>query len=93
MAKYPHIVKCNGVWYDAGEDVPKTEDMAVDENSLPYSDNDIEFETHEKRYTKSEINRMKTAELQELARNSGIEDSDEMTGQELKEYLLNIFGL
>lgn len=93
MAKYPYIVKCNGVWHDAGEEVPETEDMAVDESSLPFSDNDIEFETKDKTYTKTDINRMNKAELQELARNTGVEGADNMTGTELKEYLFSAFGL
>ena len=93
MAKYPYIVKSNGVWYDAGEEVPETEDMAVDENSLPYSDSDIEFETQEKTYTKTDINKMSKAELLEIARNTGVEGADEMSRAELVEYLLSVFGL
>lgn len=93
MAKYPYIVKYNGEWYDAGEDVPETEDVAVDESSLPHSDDDIDFETQEKTYTKTDINRMNKAELQELARSTGVEGADDMTGTELKEYLFSVFGL
>ena len=92
--KYDHMVKVNGNYYQAGENVPEIEYMAVNESSLPYSDSDIEFETREnKNYTKSEINRMKTAELQEMARKTGVEGADEMTGQELKEYFISMFGL
>lgn len=92
---YDHMVKVNGKYYQSGEDVPEIMDMAEDENSLPYSDNDIELEEESagKKYTKSDIQRMNKAELQELARNSGVESTEEMTGQELKEYLLNVFGL
>ena len=65
------------------------------EEELPYSDDDIELEENsaEKKYTKSDIQRMTKAELQELAKNNGVEGAGEMTGQELKEYLLNVFGL
>lgn len=94
MAKYPYIVKYNGEWYEAGEDVPDTEDMAVDESSLPFSDDDITLETQEeKTYTKTDINRMNKAELQDMARNTGVEGVDDMTGTELKEYLFSVFGL
>lgn len=94
MAKYPYIVKYNGEWYEAGEDVPDTEDAAVDESSLPFSDDDITLETQEeKTYTKTDINRMNKAELQEMARNTGVEGVDDMTGTELKEYLFSVFGL
>ena len=92
--KYDHMVKVNGNYYQAGEDVPEIEDMAVGESSLPYSDSDIEFETRENTsYTKSEINRMKTAELREMAKNTGVDGADDMTGQELKEYFISVFGL
>lgn len=91
--RYDHMVKANGKYYQAGEDVPEAEDMAVDESSLPYSDDDIDFETQEKAYTKTDINRMNKAELQELARNTGVEGVDNMTGTELKEYLFGVFGL
>lgn len=92
---YDHMVKVNGKYYQPGEDVPEIMYMAEDENSLPFSDNDIELEENsaEKKYTKSDIQRMNKAELQELARNTGVEGAEEMMGAELKEYLLNVFGL
>lgn len=91
---YDHMVKVNGQYYQVGEDVPEIEDMAGDESSLPYSDNDITLETQEdKPYTKSDIQRMKKAELLEIARNTGVEGADDMTREELAEYLLNAFGL
>ncbi len=69
--------------------------IKIVEEELPFSDNEIKLENDsvEKKYTKSDIQRMNKAELQELARNTGIEGADEMTGQELKEYLLSVFGL
>lgn len=65
------------------------------EEEIPFSDNDIELEggSAAKKYTKSDIQRMNKAELQELAKNNSIEGAGEMTVQELKEYLLNVFGL
>lgn len=92
---YDHMVKVNGQYYQTGEDVPEIMDMEENEDSLTFSDNDIELEENsaEKKYTKSDIQRMNKAELQELARNTGVEGAEEMTGQELKEYLLSVFGL
>lgn len=92
---YDHMVKVNGKYYQSGEDVPEITDMAENENSLPFSDKDIELEENsaEKKYTKSDIQRMNKVELQELARNTGVEGANDMTGAELKEYLLNVFGL
>jgi len=90
--KYDHMVKVNGKYYAAGEEV---EDMAAEETLLPFSDNDITFEEkpEEKKYKKTDIMKMNKAELQELARNTGVDGADEMSGSELKEYLLSVFGL
>ncbi len=47
----------------------------------------------EYQYTKTEINRMTTAELQELADKVGIEDAFETSGGELKKILIEHFNL
>lgn len=58
------------------------------------TDSDIMFEERpDKQYTKTDINRMGKAELVELAKNTGVEGADGMSGTELKEYLLGVFGL
>lgn len=44
-------------------------------------------------HTKTEINRMPTAELKELALSVGIKGAGSMTGTELKKQLINLFGL
>lgn len=91
---YDHMVKVNGKYYKAGEDVPENSSKAVKETSLPYSDAEIELETKEnKTYTKSEINRMSTSDLQNLAAAEGIEDAYEKSGNELKKILAEHFGL
>lgn len=78
--KYPYIVNKNGVWYPAGTEVPE--------------DAPIQNVAEEKnQYTKTEINRMSTAELQALALENNIDDADEMTGAELKKVLIEKFGL
>ena len=83
--KYPYIVNKNGVWYPAGADVP--------EDAIHITaDNLTEKIVHSGR-TKTEINRMSTAELQELALENGIGGADEMTGAELKKVLIEKFGL
>lgn len=67
---------------------------AVEE--IPYSDADINLETKQDnvtQYTKSEINRMSTAELQQLAFNNGVEDAYDMTGSALKQVLIEKFEL
>lgn len=93
--KYDHMIKVNGKYYAAGEDVPSIEDITEDESSLPFSDKDITFETvpEEKRYTKSEIGLMKKAELQTLATEEGIEGAFEKSVEELKKILMEHFGM
>lgn len=78
--KYPYIVGKNGVWYPAGTEVPEDNPNTKTENG-------------QNQYTKTEINRMSTAELQTLALENGVDGSDEMTGAELKKVLIEKFGL
>lgn len=68
----------------------------TNDGETQYSDNDIMFETKEENqtnYTKSEITRMSTAELQDLAFNNGIENAYDMTGSDLKKLLVQKFNL
>lgn len=64
------------------------EEKAVDEfekyMNPPIESNDFS-------YTKTEINRMSTADLKKLAKDNGIDDS--LSGAELKKKLIEYFGL
>lgn len=77
---YEYKVKHNGKWYLPGENVPDEEEYrsSSDTNSL---------------YTKTEINRMSTADLQALASEQGIADADEISGADLKKILIQKFNL
>ena len=74
----------------------KTPVMSVSEaqeEPLEYTDEDITIESEtdvEKHYTKSEINRMNTEDLQALATEKGIEGAYDMTGSELKPILIEM---
>lgn len=78
--KYPYIVNKNGVWYPAGTEVP--EDIPIQNVA-----------EEKNQYTKTEINRMSTAELQTLALENNIDGADKMTGAELKKVLIDKFVL
>ena len=78
--EYPYIVNKNGVWYPAGADVPE-------------DNQNINERNEQNKHTKTEINRMSTAELQELALENSVDGADEMTGAELKKVLIEKFGL
>ncbi len=47
----------------------------------------------ENQYTKTEINRMSTADLKALAKSNGIEDAEDISGAELKKLLIKKFNL
>lgn len=50
-------------------------------------------ETESQSYTKTEINRMPTAELKSLALENGIDGANDMTGADLKKVLIEKFNL
>lgn len=64
------------------------------EEELPFSDNDITFEGKEdKKYTKTDIQRMNKDDLVSLAVEVGIDGSEEMNGADLKRELIEHFEL
>lgn len=65
------------------EEVKKTDDFSQYMNAPE--------ETTVVQYTKTEINRMSTADLKKLAKENGIDDS--LSGAELKKVLIEKFGL
>ena len=73
-----NTMKINGKWYKAGEEISLAKPQE---------------EVKQNQYTKTEINRMSTSELQTLALENGVDGSDEMTGAELKKVLIEKFGL
>lgn len=89
---YDHMVKVNGKYYEAWEDVPESGNEAMEnENPSPFS-KDEEY-AEEKQYTKTDINKMSTADLQALAAEEGIENAYSTSGGELKKILIEHFGL
>lgn len=83
--KYPYIVVKDGIWYPAGTDVPAD----------TFTEPELPFVTvpNDKKYTKTEINRMSTADLKEFALEQEIDKAEEMTGAELKKVLIEKLGL
>ena len=73
-----NTMKMNGKWYKAGEEISLAKPQE---------------EAKQNQYTKTEINRMTTAELQELALENNIDGAEQMTGAELKKVLIEKFGL
>lgn len=79
-----HSVKVNGKWYRAGEEISPAE---------PKKNDPEQKKAEQPQYTKTEINRMSTAELQSLAAEVGIENAFDKSGGELKKLLIEHFGL
>lgn len=79
-----HSVKVNGKWYRAGDEISPAE---------PQKSKLEQKKEEQPQYTKTDINRMTTAELQSLAAKSGIENAFDTSGGELKKLLIEHFGL
>ena len=79
---FDHKVKYNGVWYMPGEEI-KNE---VDEKKTSTL-SDIP------KYTKTDINRMNVESLRQLAKENNVPNVENMTGQDLKTYLITLFEL
>lgn len=73
-----------------GKPLIKKVDEKIEDNVMEITDEEV---TKENQFTKTEINRMSTAELKEVAKLNGVEDAGDMTGGELKKVLIEKFGL
>ncbi len=82
---YECKTKYKGKWYMPGEEVPD-EKSQVPSDFMNTPENPIT-------YTKTEINRMSTADLQKLATEQGMENAQATSGAELKEILIAKFNL
>ena len=98
--KYDHLVKYNGKYYPAGTDVPvgvnPVEDKKEEVKEKNFLDEFAETVAEDRNakkiiYTKTEINRMSTADLKKLAKENGIDDS--LSGAEIKKALIEKFEL
>lgn len=95
--KFDHKVKYNGKWYMPGEEIEEAEKSASDFSAYmnPPEECGLPFVTvpNEKKYTKTEINRMSTAELKTFAKEHEVDNAKDMTGAELKKVLIDKLGL
>lgn len=60
---------------------------------LPGEEIPEETEQPTQPYTKTDINRMSTADLQKLAGEKGIENADSFSGEDLKKMLIELLNL
>lgn len=80
---YECKTKYKGKWYMPGEEVLEGKSPVPSDFMNPPNIT----------YTKTEINRMSTADLQKLAAEQGIENAQATSGAELKEILIAKFNL
>ena len=86
---FKHLVKYNGVYYPAGMDVPVGEIKPVEKKVVEET---VSVEQpKEDNLTKTDINRMSTADLKKLAKENGLDES--MSGSEIKKELIKKFEL
>lgn len=83
-----NTVKVNGKWFYAGQEIAGVEKSAPDFSQFMNPP-----ETEEDKYTKTDINRMATAELKAFAKEQGVDNAEDMTGAELKKVLIEKLGL
>lgn len=92
-----NTVKVNGKWFYAGQEIAEVEKSTSDFSNYmnPPEECGLPFVTisNKKKYTKTEINRMPTAELRNLAKKSGIDNTKSVTGAELKKLLIEKYEL
>lgn len=86
---FKHLVKYNGVYYPAGMDVPVGETKPVEKKVV--EETVAVEQPKEDNLTKTDINRMSTADLKKLAKENGIDES--MSGAEIKKELIKKFEL
>ena len=94
---FNHRVKFNGVLYQVGQNVPLEFEKAENEPNIKPQ---VILETEDRNaqrlvtsdgYTKTDINRMPTADLKKLAKENGLDDS--LSGAEIKKALIAKFDL
>ena len=76
-----HSVKHNGVWYKAGQEIPESKSQKSSNPADPPT------------YTKTDINRMSIDGLKALGTEQGIENAEELKGDDLKKLLIEKLGL
>ena len=86
---FKHLVKYNGVYYPAGMDVPVGEIKPVEKKVV--EETVAVEQPKEDNLTKTDINRMTTADLKKLAKENGLDES--MSGSEIKKELIKKFEL
>lgn len=96
--KYDHVVNHNGTYYQAGEEVPETNDKKVESNDNPlssqslehtndYQDSDIMLESKPTHYTKEDLDDMTVKHIKQIAEEMGIVLTKTIRDEVIEEFL------
>lgn len=88
-----HTVKVNGLMYRAGEEIPALTNKPKVETQKVETPKVEPVKEQAGNITKTDINRMSSADLRAMASKNGIENPEELTGGELKKALIEKMGL
>ena len=104
--KFPYKVYKDGILYLAGQDAPEDNEVVKEEKEVevePEVQEEVEEQAEETEQneevkeehtrTKTEVNRMNTVGLHELAKEIGIEDEENKSGAQLKAEIIEKLGL
>lgn len=94
--KFPYAVTHNGITYKPNEEIPESGAKVVEpiKEVEPTKNNDAPLvENKAVEYSKTDINRMSTADLKVLAKANGVKDVDAKSGADLKKELIKKFDL
>lgn len=84
--KYPYKVNHNGVYYEAGQEVP--EDQEGEREPLPFSDSDITFETAEDpKLSREELELMTVKDIKKKAEKLGFTITKVIKNDVIEEFL------
>lgn len=90
---FDHVVKYNGQYYAAWEDVPIDKSLpnnyVRDDMELPFSDKEIELETKSElhKYTYEELEQMTAKEMRKLAEDKGFKLTKAIREDIINEFL------
>lgn len=89
---FDYKVKCNGQYYNAGQEVPIGEPIKnnFEQNydvELPFSDQEINMETEPHIYTYEELEPMTAKEIRRLAEDKGIRITKTIKDDIINEFL------
>lgn len=90
---FDYKVKCNGQYYNCGQEVPIEEPLKSnfeknDDSPLPFSDQEINMETETHIYTYEELEPMTAKEIRRLAEDKGIRITKSIKDDIINEFLL-----